>query len=385
MRLVVLFGLILGVLALGNSSPAQVLKKELEPEKPPEIKWPKEIQGKDMATWVRTVRESKDASARDQALRTVPYFGPECRKLVGPSIISAITTDPDINVRLTAISMVPLIGFEPELVDEGLGALISVLVNKNNANHTKFEATTALGNCGPIAKKAIPAIMSHTLIDMTSWQNRKAAAAALGRLGQPIGKDDGPDLQAVKGLASLLYLAKKDPSHLVRREAINALILLGPPKEETTWKFLRAQLTGAFTDPDKSVALWARVAFIRTEQELIKPTDANLLAVVKLLSSKELAEKQEAIQALGVIGEEARWRLADLIAIAQGKNEEPIIIATALWSMSQMPSETGKILPVIDPLQRAPDPTIKAAAESAYKTLTEKPDPDKKKDPPPKG
>jgi hypothetical protein len=97
-----------------------------------------------------------------------------------------------------------------------------------------------------------------------------------------------------------------------------------------------------------------------------------------------LAAKQEALQALAYLGEEAVSRLDDLIAIAQSKDEEPFMIATALWTMAQMPSQTNKILDVIDPLERAQDEGIKAAAKAAHKLLTENNHKLEKKETPPK-
>lgn len=383
MRLIAFLGMMFVLFAaLAEPSSAQTLKSD--PKDPPkdEIKWPKEIQGKSLELWVRTMRESKDASTRDQAIRIIPFFGPASRQAVGRNLIDVIKTDPDLNVSLTAVATIPLIGFDDQYVDEGISVLLGVLRSPTAANHTKFETTMAIGSCGPIFKRAIPTIVEVTLIDQKSWQNRKAAATALGSLGQPTTKDDGPDPQAIRGLIRTL---KFDTSHQVRREAINALMVLGPPKIEAIWKELRLALTEAWTkETDKSIALWARVAYVRTEQDLIKPTDPNLVAITKLLASPDQTLKQEAIQALGVIGEEAKSRVPELIAIVEGKNEEPIVIATAIWALSQIPSETAKTLPVINSFRRAQDNTIKAAAETAYRTLTDKPDPDKKKDAPPK-
>jgi hypothetical protein len=380
MRSVGLVVLFVGLAALTSThSRAQAPKSD--PPAKEEIKWPKEIAGKGLDQWIREMRDSRDASQRDLAIRTVPLFGPDSRRASG-NLIYAMTKDPDINVRLTAINTVPLIGFDDDNLDTGLNAMDTMLKpGSGAANHTRYELTLALGNCGPIAKRVIPTLIQFTIVDPTSWQNRKAAATALGQLGQPMMANQGPDIQAVRGLIRAM---RQDSSHQVRREAVSSLLQLGPPTVEAVWKELRDALTYAMKDADKGVALWSRVAYIRTEQELLKPTDPNLVAIAKLLTSPDLAVKQEAIQAIGVIGEEAKSRVPDLLAIALGKNEEPIIIATALWAMSQMPSETDKMLPAIDTLKQAPEPIIKSAAQAAHKALTEKPDPEKKKDPPPK-
>jgi len=376
------FGLMFSMFMLVvPDSPGQPATSEPKDPKD-EIKWPKEIGGKTLDQWVREMRSSPDASTRDQAIRTIPNFGPDSRKAASANLVNAILNERDVNVRLTAINTVPLIGFDEAYADQGLDAMVKILIPANAAaSHTRFETTNSLGACGPIAKRAIPTLITYTMVDQTSWQNRKAAVAALGRLGMPMMKGEGPDVVAMRGIIKCL---RTDSSHQVRREAISSLMTLGPPTVEAVWKELRDALVYVMKDPDKSISLWARVVYIRTEQELIKTNDPNLVAITKLLASKELDMKQEAIQAIGFIGEEAKSRLPELIAIAEGKNEEPFIIASALWAMSQMPSQTDKMLPVIDPLKRAPDPTIKAAANQAHRTLTEKPDPDKKIELPPK-
>jgi len=381
MRCLFSLGLMVAMFALAAAATPAQEPKNVPKDPRDEIKWPKEVLGKTLDQWIREMRESSDASTRDQAIRMLPMFGPDSRR-ASVNLVNAIAADKDINVRLTAINTVPLIGFDEANTDPGLNALVNILKpGSGAANHTRFEATNSLAACGPIAKRAIPTLIDFTSVDITSWQNRKAAVAALGRLGVPTTADGGPDIQALRGIIKVL---QTDRSHQVRREALSSLLMLGPPKVELVWKELRKALDFAMKDPDKSIALWARVAFVRTEQELIKTNDPNLVAITKLLASKDLEVKQEAVQALGVIGEEAKTRLPELIAIVEGKNEEPYMIATALWALSQIPSETGKILPVIDPLKRAPDATIKAAAEQAYRTLTDKPDPDKKTDGPPK-
>jgi len=381
MRRVIFLGLLLTAIGMMSheTATAQVLKTE--PKEEPKFEWPKEILGKNLELWVRTVKESQDASTRDQALRTLPMFGPDSRKLASANLINAFTKDPDINVRLTAIAMVPIIGFDEQYVDAGLNGLIAILKpGSGHANHTRYEVTMAIANSGPIAKRAIQTLADFTLRDPTSWQNRKAAALALGRIGAENQPGNGPDLAAVAALVKSLS-PQIETSHQVRREVVNSLMLLGPPVVEANWKALRLGLTGSFKDTDKSIALWARVVYLRTEQDPIKAADPNLVAIAAQLSNKEPSLRNEAVQAIGVLGEEGKSRLSELIAIAQNNSEETYIIATAVWAMGQMPSEAGKIIPIIDPMKRHVDEMVKAAAGNSYKMLTLK---DAKNEPPPK-
>src|SRR5580692_2934907 len=103
MRRIGMFGILAMALAgiCSVQTSAQATKGGAKDE--PKIDWPKRIQGKTLETWVREMHESTDASTRDQAIRVIPLFGPDCRKAASANLLSAISTDPDLNVRLTAI------------------------------------------------------------------------------------------------------------------------------------------------------------------------------------------------------------------------------------------------------------------------------------------
>lgn len=427
MRHVIVLGLFMLGMLIGVHSAdlsAQVLKTEkkdpkaeakVDPKKeaPKEIEWPKKILGKTLDQWVQdmVLPKQKDASMRDFAIKTVPLFGPDARKAASKNLIQVLTNDPDINVKLTAIQTVPLLGFDDRDLDEGLAALYA-FVNKgvsNASNHTRYEVTMALGKCGPIAKKAIPLLADWTLKDFSSWQNRKAAAYALGRLGLPTPlppdplakKDDppkmsGPDVGAVRALADRLSRLN-EPSHQVRREAVQSLLLLGPPQNEVVWKDLRVKLANAFKDTDISTQIWARVCFIRTELDLIKPGDANLDAIKTLAQThEEAAIRLEAVQALGTIGNEASSAVTYLRKLAEdpelakiddkemtlAQRDKLLIAVMAIWALGQMTAEQNQLVPVLTALQRHPKEVIKNAAKDAYTNLVRLGDP--KFEPPPK-
>ncbi len=434
MRRIGMFSVLAAALAgiCSAQTSAQATKSTNKEE--PKIAWPKRVQGKTLEMWVREMHESQDASTRDQAIRIIPLFGPDSRKAASAALVSAISTDPDMNVRLTAIASVPIIGFDKTYQEAGLDALVYILNPANGMpNHMRFETAMALGNCGQIAKRALPTLINFTCVETRSWENRKAGAFALGRLGQPDSPLGGPEVAAIDRLVTMI---QADKSHQVRHEAMSSLLLLGPPHVEGPWRKLREALqTYGMRDSDKSTALWARVVHIRTEQQEIKANDPNLLAIVKVIaesdksiaSSSKMIEandaivknqegleskpgkigydpflkhdailaraeaeqvkleaiqlKQEAIQCLGTIGDEAKSQLPHLIAIVQDKKEEPIIVVMALWAMSMMPAEIGKVLPIVDKLKTHENEFVKQSATNAYKVLT---DPKAKNEPPKK-
>lgn len=390
MRRILTLGLLTSIVGLcALTAPGQTIKtdpkdgktepKDVKPDPNVEIKWPKQIAGKSLDNWVGEMRNSKDASSREAAVRTVPLFGPDSRKAASVNLLHVMQKDPDVSVRLAAIQVVPILGFDKPELEEGLNYMVRIVDQQIPYDRSfRTETVLALGNCGPIAKRAIPAIASaRCLGDVGSWQMRKASAFALGRLGLPVGPKDGPDGQAIVALSNRLLL-NNESSHVVRKEIINSMILLGPAHVESTWKKQRDALTAAMKDGDPAIAIWARVAFIRTETELIKANDTNLARIAGYLSSTDLAAKVEAIQALGTLANEAKSKLPDLAALAttkSKKNEDLALAASAIWAMGQMTDETAKILPLIDPLKRHDNEAIKRAAIDAYRNLTEKKDP----------
>lgn len=403
MRRLVALGLLTATIGLCSVPlPAQMLKtdkgdkkdtkkdaKDAKDDTKDEIKWPKLIQGKNLEAWVNEMRTSPDASSRESAIRMVPLFGPSATKAASANLLYAVKSEKDASVRLAAIQTVPLLGFDGKAdIEAGLDAMTNIVKSGSGFDrHFRLETMAALAACGPIAKRAVPVIAAGPLKDPFSWQMRKAAAFALGRLGQPTKNGNGPEPPAVTALADVLRLGVGgEPSHLVRKEVINSLILLGPPLVEEVWKNERLGLTTAMKDHDHVVVIWAHVAFIRTEQNFIKPGDPHLAAVAKYLGHHEPTIRIEAVQAIGTIGNEARskWQeVADIVSDVAKRVEktpredvkpEDVAMASAgLWALSQMTDEKGKILPFIDGLQRHPDKNIARAAESAYKLLTQDP------------
>jgi hypothetical protein len=392
------FGLLAAVMGLcAFHASAQVLKTDkkyakdakvepkADPKEGPKIEWPKSIQGKNLDAWVKEI-SAKDASTREAAIRVLPLFGPDARKATSLILLNTIkSATEDVSVRMAAIEVVPLLGLEKSELDAGLDAMVSIIKPGSGFDrHFRMGTVAALGSCGPIARRAIPVIATGALRDTGSWQMRKVAAFALGRLGLPMKEDEGPDIKAVDPLSEALNLG--DSSHLVRKEIINSLLVLGPPHVEASWKKERESLSKAMRDTDHVVAIWAHVVFIRTEQQLIKRDDKNLDAVARYLTNPDIALRIEALQALGTLGNEAKTRWQDIASICKDsadavakadkekvRGEDLALATTCLWALSRMPDETGKILPIVDGLKRHSHKAIENAAEEAYKILTQDP------------
>ena len=338
------------------------------PKAEPKRATPTAIMGKDLASFVKEMRESTDASARENAIRALPLFA-DARKAASANLLNAITSDADENVRIAAISIVPTVGFDTkENVIAGFNALLKIIIPMNGESiRLRYEAIMAFANCGPSAMGAIPVLVEHSLKDATSWQNRKAAAYALGRLGLPFYEGDGPEVKAVHALAACL---RTETAHQVRREAMNSLLMIGAPQATTTSRALREAITQAQKDADPVVVIWAHVISIRDAEEPIDAKNPDLLALMEFLTQPDPALKREALQALANVGQAAKYHLTELIAFIKNEKQDPVFVGMAIAVLERMPSERAKILPVIEPLTKHKDPTIKQAAEEARKVLT---------------
>jgi hypothetical protein len=374
----------------GAKSDAADNKKEKDKDKDPKkFEWPTEVLGKKLDYWVKEASKSPDPSNREAALRILPQFGPDARKTAGPVLLSAMTKDTDINVRLTALATVPLLGFDDANIEAGLNAMVALLKPSNlHDRFTRMEAVSALAACGPVANRAsaIPTLVEFTCKDPASWQLRKAAAAALASIGQPVmemetpkagkegpaakGKESpkaklshgkGPDSQAIKGLIKMLS-PLNEHSHEVRRQVITSMRSLGPPHDEAGWKEYRAALQAAQKDPDQSVSLWARVAYIEASLEPIKGADLNLRFLVDSLKTSDPAKRIEIMTAIGALGDTASNQVIDeFIALATSipkdakpesiKGEDLMLTLTAIRAIGNMPSQMEKSMPVLDKLE----------------------------------
>jgi hypothetical protein len=237
---------------------------KVEVDKASEHKWPDKIGGRKLEAWVKDIVHPTDPSTREVALRTVQHFGPDATKEASVNLLHALS-DTDYGVKLTAISMVPILGFAPPELNKGLDLLIAQLNPQNQPGiATRNAVITALGSCGPNAKSAIPNLVQFSISpihEKSSWQNRQAAVMALAQIGRPYTpppqkekepagkepakkgdpkkeepkkeepkKEEPPkevpsDPGAIKGILKALH----DPSHMVKRTAVSVLLQLGPP------------------------------------------------------------------------------------------------------------------------------------------------------------
>jgi HEAT repeat protein len=325
-----------------------------------------QIGGKTLKQWTREILDA-DPGVRENAIRTVILFGKDAQEAV-PSLITELS-DQDTSLRVNAAIALGLIGLGPNErdVQKGVDGLKRLLFDSQTI--VRFQAATALGRIGKDGRPAI-ANLVVAIGDRDSWEVRKAAAFALGSTA---GSKDGPDARAVRALTTTLH----DYCAQVRLEAVMSLIFLGPPQKEQDRNTLVGALTYLFSDKDKPVAIWARVAVMR----MGKVASEHLAAIAVLLKSPDALTRVQALRAFMMIGPEAKSRLSDVIEALDDR--DPTV---TVWAMSALVEIGRDDQPpsrrILAPLQKIADnhkeAAIKAAAKEAIAALTKKDEPPKK-------
>ena len=359
--LAIFLALLVGITTVSGqqAEPPKVPSKE-----PTKFEYPKLIGGKNLDMWVREMRENLDPSMRELALRTLPMFGPDVRKAASANFLHALTKDSDYAVRMSALSLVPLIGFEEKEAKAGIKAMIEY--TKSPQVQCRYDAIAALGDCGGIAREAIPVIVDFGLLDTNSWQIRRISAQTLGKLAYD--PDNGPETKAMSGLIRTLLTEK---AIQVRREVVQAVLLLGIPQEKQTWVDLRRALEGVKRDPDKSLGIWARVCLMRLEDKKVTQKDPNMRDLLNYLTHTDPAVRVEAIQGMGAMAGEVTYTLPDLQKVID-KDEDINAAGAAIWVLTAMTSEAQTVVPYLEGVKKSHrTEAIRRTAEEALKAMIE--------------
>src|SRR5262249_32092852 len=149
-----------------------------------------------------------------------------------------------------------------------------------------------------------------------------------------------PELKIV---AALRHALVNDVCAQVRLEAIQSLLLLGPPTDKPTKLGLTQDLQKVVrTDRDKSIRVWAQVAWMQNTQGT---TDRLGSSSGTLLNGPDLAARCAAARALGVMGKEAKSQVPSLIRALDDKDN--LVVTWAIWALGQMGSSAERALPAL--------------------------------------
>jgi HEAT repeat protein len=313
-----------------------------EPPKLPEIKWPTDINGKGINDVMRDM-ESTDPTIREFAVNTLLLFGPPTQKEnVSKLLVKRMRVETDPGVKFAVFRAVGQIPFENENDTKEVLRLLANVVDTATARDGgaagRLHAVQTIAMFGPKGEPCITALTGQAVGD-TAYETRRCIAQALGRVG--LNEKSGPNMKALTKLAD--HFAS-DPSAAVRMEALQSLLLLGPPwaevhkpddktmpkidtkSAEVIIKSMKlrvgdpkAKTTGL--EKDKQVEIWARLVLMAFDPKEIN--DDNLDAIAKYLTGAEPGVRVQALQAMGLLGEKASRKLTDVVRLMEEK-EAPV-------------------------------------------------------------
>jgi hypothetical protein len=335
------------------------------PTKLPELRWPTELGGKDLAGWLKDVTDP-DPAVREFALRTLPNFGPEnVRKPAGKLLLTRMSAEKDPGVRITVFNTAAMIGFET-VADEK--EAIRILADTASTGYpgglSRMHAVQTLGLIGPKAEGAVPYLVGPPCLD-PAYETRRSVANTLGRIGYS--ETAGPNTKALGALANTLA---KDVSAAVRMEALQSLVVLGPPwagpvppggkvAPKINWEggkvvteAMRARLGLGKSKPvetDRQIEIWCRVVLMRFDEKEI--TDENLKAVSRHLDPKgEIGVKLQALQALTLFGEMAGSQADAVVRVID--DPDALVVNQALTTLATMGVKAQGAIPELEKLEK---------------------------------
>jgi HEAT repeat protein len=379
--------------------PAGAPPKKDEPKKPDDPKkenWPKSVNGKSLGEWMADFR-NPDPTVRDGAIKVMPLFGPEARKTAPKELIRLIN-DPDPGVMINAMLILGAVGTDnKDELRTAAKSMASAISRTAPGSMIRLHAARTLAAMGTDGHDAIGAVAG--IASDPSWETRQAVAAALGRLGagifeekpQPPGAPYKPPTAkrqpSKTAMDKLVYALLKDDSAAVRMEAMQSMIVLGPPY--TTNPAAYPALVAPYLteinqrlklEKDDTVKIWLYVVQMMYDDRSV---DANMKKIAEFLTAREDALKVQALGALAILGPRARPVVADITQCI--KDPEQTVAVAALTTLVTMGGAAKFALGDLEKqLAATKDKDLKKTFEQAIKIIKEgkvEPEPKKKDDP----
>lgn len=362
------------------------------------IEWPKEINGKSIADFVRETVDL-DPAVREAALRTLPAFGPAVRSdaKAAKAILARMESNKegDPGVRAAAYEaagavslLVPgKVGFEdPHDTAEAIRLLTVAAEKGAKGGATRLHAVQTLASFGPRAESAVPYLIGPPNSEMPAgdpaYETRRSVATTLGQIGTH--DQNGPSSKALHCLTDNLI---KDRSAAVRLAAYQSIVLLGPPlisqaggkapaQKGPAPKAVDAKAVAGYiasikqrltpyksqagekekpsptglVERDKQVEIFARLALMRLDPK--ECNDQNLSAIARYIADTETAPKLQALSVLGMIGELGAKKIDDVVkALSQ---EDLRVVQAAVTSLVSMGQYAEPAIPAITKLKDRP-------------------------------
>ena len=339
--------------------------KDKEPPKQPEFKWPTHINGKDLKEVMKDM-ENRDPTIREFAARTLPSFGPPAQKgEVSKLILHRAEVEKDPGVKAAVFNSLGQIQFDDERDNQEAFRLLNIALL--TPGQLRLQAIQSIAMFGP---KGYGSITRLSQLADPSYEVRRNIANALGRVG--FSDTTGPNMVALRALANRFAT---DPSAAVRTEALQALLVLGPPwgvvrkkpEDKTPVKidaeqaaiivtYMRARIGNPklkmpAQEKDKQVEIWARLVLMRFDPREVN--EENLDAFAQHLTGDEMGVKLQALQAIALMGEAAGKTVNAVVHVMNEKDSPFQLTVTSINVLMAMGAGAKPAIPDLKKLAEA--------------------------------
>lgn len=354
--------------------------KSMPPEKgslSTEPQWPMSINGKDIHGWLADATNHPDPAIREFALKTLPNFGPPAQKVCSSKLLARMKLpneggERDPGVRITLFNVAATIGFDNAKDEQEAIRILGQTANTGlRGGLARLHAVQTLGLLGPKAEGAVSFLVGPPCED-PAYETRRSVASTLGRIG--FNEKTGPNHEALRALSGTLA---RDESAAVRMEALQSLVILGPPWQGTRTpggpippidtktaaivaNNMRTRLGVGKRTPletDKQLEIWCRVVLMRFDPTEIGPT--HLDAIAKHLDSTDLGPKLHALQGIGILGETGAKKIDEVLklvtlddSVKSLEDFHPLVFTTALNTLAAMGVQAKPAIPVLEKAEK---------------------------------
>jgi hypothetical protein len=262
-----------------------------------------------------------------------------------PGLIARLN-DSDYSVRAKACLALRLI----QISDKDIGKVVRALGRKlswspasgwNESEAViRYEAAVSLRRFAEDASEVIPALIDGTR-DKKSWEMRHMCVGTLWRAA--FYTKDKTDPRAVRALIALLN--NRNSTYQERLEVVIGLGSLAKSTDPAIQRSVVEALLNAATSnrvtSNRPLSIWAYAGLVVHANDV--GAKRALVAIARYLKPEhELETRIQAAQAIGALGDKAKRRLPDILAML--KDKETLIVAGACQALIRMGNRDDKVI-----------------------------------------